>query len=226
MDLSINDIDVFKKYCDENRIIPKLLKAELSEFFLEPILDVGSGLSDILTEAFPTKEVHHLDPLEHSHQLLPSAHKQIQGSFFEYAENTVQPYQTLFFSQVLQYLDDDVDLLNQRIHKLNPKIIITVMNTNQDLLGEVLRWAENHLPKGDPEIEVPNFAEGYALAKIVPFTAKVSCPDFQILAEQIAYLLGVTLTAETEALLVEFLKTKLEEPTFTIEQTIRVYRRA
>jgi hypothetical protein len=81
------EVNDFKnKWCNENLIISGIIKNELADYFIEPVLDVGAGLGDIAYNALPVKEVICIDINEISEEDFPLApkHKRIKIDFFDY----------------------------------------------------------------------------------------------------------------------------------------------
>lgn len=220
--ISEESLNEFKtSYCDENEIIPVILKEKVAKYFVSPILDVGSGLGEISARAIPEKNVIHLDPIDCSEHPIPSAHTRVVGDFFTYTP--AEPVNTVFMSHVLQYLDDDVSRLNTTLSKLSPKHLITITNKNQDFLGALLVWFKQTFPTANPEVILPDFPAGYSQIDIFPFTAHLVCPTFPVLAKQIFYLFEIENTDANNARLTEFLEQNLTSPAFTIDQNITVY---
>lgn len=213
------------RYCDENTIIPGLLVSQFADDLIAPILDVGAGIGDIAYNALHGKETILLDPnpTEATDLPLREHHRSVVGDFFDYTPD--KPLGTLLISHTLQFIDDDVQRLNARIARLAPERIVLVLNSNDDIMGELATWADEHFPEANPERRLRDFPKDYNLVKRAPFIAQVSCPDFVTLAQQVAYLTLVNL-GEKEALLISFLRDRLTSPSFTFNQTIESYARA
>src|SRR5262249_4964604 len=117
--ISQKDVVEFKQeFCDENAIIAGIIRAQLRDWAEEPILDVGCGLGDIAHRAFPDKKVLLLDRLDFS--FAPVCHKRIQIDFFDYHPAPDAHANTLLFSHVQQFIDDDIDRLLAKVVELNP----------------------------------------------------------------------------------------------------------
>lgn len=218
------EVNDFKEYCKENKIIAKLIKEKASKYFVAPILDVGAGLGDIAYNAFPEKEAICIDvnKIKEGEFPLSKNHKRKQINFFDYKTN--KQIKTVFISHTLQFIDEDTDKLNKKIKEINPDFVIMVLNDNTDLIGELIDWTENNFENANPEIHIAGFPKGYSLKKRIPFKAKLHCRDFDMLAKQIGYLMVVDLN-ETAEQLKEFLKSKLRKAEFSFKQSIEIYQR-
>ena len=80
-------------------------------------------------------------------------------------------------------------------------------------------------PKPNPEVILPNFPLNYDILTKFPFTATLKCPDFEILANQVCYLMLIEPNYEQKKMLVNLLNQNLQTPTFTINQTIKIYKK-
>ena len=224
MNISAADVMSFKEsYCDEERLIANLLRQRLAHHFEEPILDVGSGTGIITATAFPDREVVHIDVLDYSDYQLPRKHQRHQVGFFEYIPTVCA--RTLLFSHLIQFLDDDIELLNGKINSLAPHKVAFVVNSNDDLMGEIIDWADDNLDAINPEVDLSNVPASYRLVDQERFTAQVKCPDFNVLARQVIYLLDANVNDVEFIKLERFLLTKLAQPYFTINQEINIYAR-
>lgn len=212
-------------YCDENCIIAGLLRENLSEFFIEPILDVGSGTGEITASAFPDRNVIHVDILDYSDHPLPVSHSRIKSDFFQLTPAETAGAGTVLFCHVLQFLDDDVDRLNEAVRRLSPAFVVTVTNRNDEFMGNLLSWVKANFSAMNPEVEVPGFPDGYALDCEVALVGAVRCPDYSTLAEQVVYLTDSLPSLHERVRLEEHLKQKLPAPALNINQTIKVYRK-
>lgn len=222
--ISEQSVNEFKtSYCNENTIIPVLLRDKLQQYFISPILDVGSGLGEISALALPDKEVIHLDTIDFSQHQIPKTHSRVVGDFFSFIPQT--KVQSILMSHVLQYLDEDLVKLNAKLNEISPKYLITVTNTNQDFLGELIEWFEAKFPGANPERLLNDFPEGFSQIDRVSFTANLECPTYDILAKQVFYLFEIENTAANNLLLTGFLKDNLQKPGFTIDQHVTVYQK-
>lgn len=215
--------DFKESFCNENNIIPKLLKNNFEAMAEEPILDVGSGLGEISSFAFDNKRVIHLDVEDYSKYPIPANHKRILANFFEYTPEA--PIQTLLLSHVLQFIDEDVEKLNQKTEEMSPNSIIIVRNTNNDFMGTLMAFFDDQNIASNPERIIKDFPRGFKEAKKVEFVAELKCPSFEVLAEQVSYLWDVKLSEDQKNLLTTFLKEKLTKPEFEIHQEIVLYNK-
>lgn len=215
--------DFKNKWCNENQIISTIIKNDLSEFFIEPILDVGAGLGDIAFTALHEKRVICIDVNEVTEKDYPLSefHERIQVDFFDYIPN--EKINTVFISHTLQFLDEEMYLLNERIRTIDPDTIILVLNKNDDILGDLIDWSEQNFANPNPEVKIPGFPEGYTLSKTVNFTANLRCKSYNDLATQISYLMLIDLNKNIKSGLVDFLKMILKEPGFEFNQIIEIY---
>jgi hypothetical protein len=214
--------DFKNKWCNENLIISDIIKNGISDYFIAPILDVGAGLGDIAYSSLHSKEVICIDVNKIDESLpLSENHQRIQVDFFDYLPS--KKINTLLISHTLQFLDKDVELLQNKIDNISPEKIILVINKNDDILGELISWSDNNFANPNPEIEIPDFPKGYTIAKTVDFKAILSCTTFKELAIQISYLMVIDLDDNLETLLVDFLKSKRQRPEFDFNQQIKIF---
>lgn len=212
------------KWCNENKIITEILKSKLNETIEAPILDIGAGLGDIAYTAFPQKEAVLLDINKITDKDFPISvkHSRVYSNFFNYIPK--QDFNTLLISHSLQFIDDDLEKLNFKIEEFKAKYIVVVINNNDGIMGEILSWINQKTDSSNPEVEIIGFPANYKLEKNVFFSANLICPTFQELAKQISYLMVIDYMS-VKSDLVSFLKTKLEIPSFAINQSIKVYLR-
>jgi len=214
--------DFKESFCNENKIIPNILKQEFEPLIEEPILDVGSGLGDISNFAFGDKELIHLDIEDYSDYEIPTKHTRVIKDFFDYKPE--KSIQTLLLSHVLQFIDGNTEKLNEKIKEINTKYIIVVRNTNNDFMGKLMEWFDGQDVQSNPEIIIPDFPKDFIEAKRIEFVAELKCPSFEVLEEQISYLWDITLSKEQNDSLVAFLRQNLRKPEFEIHQEIVLYK--
>lgn len=208
--------------CNENQIIPEVLKKHFLEYFEEPVYDIGSGLGDISTKVVPDKQVVHVDTEAYLGEGLPEKHSRITGDFFHFVPE--QKIGTLFMSHVLQYIDSDIKKLNNRITELNPAYIITVTNTNEGALGEFIKYFDVRGISINPERNINNFPKGYTALKREIFIANVKADSFEELVKQlIVVIIEAQLDEQQVYEFIEFVKEKLPKPEFKLEEQIIVY---
>jgi hypothetical protein len=216
-------VTVFKsEYCDENSVISELLMKHFEDWVEEPILDVGAGSGEVAAAAFPNRRVVQLDRFIFPSSL-PERHVRVAMDYFEFAFNTSDHFKTLLFCHVTQYLDEDPARLVQSIAALAPVKVLCVANDNDEVLGELVEWAQANLSGSNPEIAVPGFLANYIVHRSVPLTALLRCANFQELTNQTAYLLDRTLSIKEASKLESFLRSRLREPVLRINQTIKGY---
>lgn len=217
--------DFKKKWCNENQLIVDIIIQKAQDYFIEPILDVGAGLGDIAYQALPDKKVICIDinKITDKDYPLSGNHDRIQIDFFDYQPN--DKINTVFISHTLQFLDEDLNLLNRKIGHLNPTNIIIVLNKNDDFLGKLLEWSNENFPNPNPEVKINEFPSGYCIIKSFDFKALLSCDSFNALATQISYLMLVELNKSKRSDLVKFLKLNLSKPGFEFNQIIEIYRK-
>lgn len=225
--ISTDDVKDFKvTYCDENSIIKDILKKEFLSYFDEPILDVGGGTADILSDVIPEKKVIHLDILDFSDVAIPEAHTRITGDFFDTSLiDRLKPISMMFMSHVHQFIDADLNKLRNAIEYANVKRIILVEDANDDFLGEVMRFSLYNFENANPEVKIEGFPFGYQKVKSTVFTATLGSPTFIELAKQCLYLMDVVHSEQNIKLMSDFLREKLIIPKFTINQEINVYEK-
>jgi hypothetical protein len=225
--VSRSEVYDFKtKWCNENDIIPELLKKKVDQYLVAPILDCGAGLGDIAFQAFPDKEAILLDvnPIEDSVTPTSPNHEVVIKSIFDYSPSPEKPINTLLISHTLQFIDSDIERLNKQIAILDPKYIIIVLNENDDIMGELINWTKENYKVSNPEEKIAGFPIGYKCIERIPFKAQVSCKTHEQLAKQISYLMMIDLS-ETEDKLKSYLESILEIPSFEFNQAIEIHQR-
>ena len=225
MKISSEDVRNFKhRYSDENQLVVDIIQHQLYDKFAEVILDVGAGTGDITSRSLSAKRVIQLDVLNYPDDVSTHLHSRVVTDFFAYRCPPGQTIGTLFFSHVLQFLDDDPVRLNAKIQCLQPQRVITVTNLNDGFMGELLGWLDHNFLNANPEVYLEDFPRGYELEEKVTFTGQVVCPDFEILAEQVSYLVDSNPSRTELTALVNFLQGHISGPSFPINQTITVYK--
>ena len=222
--LESNVYDFKRLYCNENDIIVKILKEKLSAYLIPTILDVGAGIGDIAFNALTDKKVIMVDVNDFSQYNLPCSpnHSRVQCGFNEFITNEI--INTVLISHTLQFIDDDLKILNSKLHELSPEFLILVLNCNNDFMNELIQWTENYCSSSNPEYRIKGFPEGYNLIKRERFSTELKCPDYNILAKQVAYLMQSDVQ-KNEFELVLFLKERLDKPEFIINQSIDIYQK-
>lgn len=222
---NVSQLEVYDfkyKWCNENKIISNLVKNEINNLFIEPILDIGAGLGDIVYNALQDKEVICIDLNSISYNFpLSNNHQRLKVDFFDFIPN--KKINTFFISHTLQFLDDRLDDLNDRIDSLSPQNIIIVINKNDDFLGDLVLWITNSFRKSNPEVEIPDFPKGYANSKNVDFSAVLRCETFEQLATQVSYLMLIEPDDIEKIDLINFLKSRLDKSEIIINQQIKIF---
>ncbi len=188
--ISKKEVFDFKEdYCDENDQIIKLLRNGLKNYLKSPILDVGAGIGDIAFKALSDKRVVMIDVNKISRHDYPcrSSHYRRKCDFFDFTSK--ERFGTLLISHTLQFIDDDIEKLNNKIDELSSEFVILILNSNNDFMGELINWTEEYFVESNPESRILGFPVGYSLIKSEPFTALLKCPDYKTLAKQVAYLM-------------------------------------
>lgn len=224
--VSKNEVSDFKKkWCDENQIIADIISNALSDFFVPPILDVGAGLGDIAYNALPAKKVVCIDVNNVTEEDYPLAdkHERLQIDFFDY--QPTQMINTVFISHTLQFLDEDMVRLNDKLKDIDPQSVILVVNKNDDFMGKLVDWSKNHNENSNPEVSVEGFPKGYGLDRKKEFKTTLFCDSFDRLAEQISYLMLIDLVGPTKSKLIDFMKSHLPKPEFTFNQEFKIYQK-
>jgi trans-aconitate methyltransferase len=226
MKISSVDVRQFKqRYSDENEIVAGIIRERLYDKFEELIVDVGAGMGDITSRALPLKKVVQLDILDYGENALADQHCRVLADFFDYSPTNGQKIGTLFFSHVLQFLDQSVDRLNDKIQTLRPKRIITVTNLNDGFMREVIHWVESNVQNANPEVQLAEFPREYELENEIQFKGHVRCTDFPVLGKQVSYLVDSQPSPQERVALQRFLQANLADPEFSINQTIKVYKK-
>jgi hypothetical protein len=226
MKISSVDVRQFKqRYSDENELIAGIIHERLYDKFEELIVDVGAGMGDITSRALAAKRVVQLDILDYRESALIDLHCRVVTDFFDYTPTNGQKIGTLFFSHVLQFLDQSVDRLNDKIQTLCPGRIITVTNLNDGFMGEVIQWTNSNVQNANPEIHLADFPRGYDLEDEIHFKGHVRCPSFSVLGKQVSYLVDSQPSTRETIALQHFLQANLASPEFAINQTVKVHKK-
>ena len=220
--ISKKDVEFFKNSCNENEIISEIIRADAAKYFVSPVLDVGCGKGDIAYMALYDLKVIQIDVNNFSENRLSKNHKRYQIDFFDYLPH--ENIRTILISHTMQFIDDDIDLFEQKIAEINPEFIILVMNKNDGFMGVILDWSKKHIRSCNPEERIPNFLPGYELIDSFEFSAKLISKDFNELAEQISYLMLIEKIEEIKKELVQFLRSQLSKSNFEFKQIMEVYR--
>lgn len=219
------DVYDFKiNYCNENEIIANIIKHDLRQYFKPPILDVGAGIGDIAYVALEQKKVMLIDVnsiSKHDYCCRPE-HVRKKCNFFDFYSK--QKINTVLISHTLQFIDDDIDKLNEKIAQIDPEYIILVTNDNTGFMAELLHWTRFNTESSNPEVHLDGFPENYNLINTHSFAATLKCPDYKTLARQASYLMLFDLEV-VEDMLIAFLKKHLSKPEFIIYQSVETFHK-
>lgn len=172
----------FKKLTDENRKIAAILRDEFRSFVPASVLDVGAGTGDISFAAWLDRRVTLIDLLDYSAFPKAPHHQRILGDFFDTARTPAGRFDTLLFSHVLQHLDDNLDLLEQRIADFDPNFLVTVTNDNDDaVMRTILQFARDKIGQINPEADNYPFHR-YREVQAVKFTSLIEADSYEELA--------------------------------------------
>jgi SAM-dependent methyltransferase len=218
-------LDFKLEHSDENKIIAATLRGEFADWLGEPILDVGCGAGDIAAGSFGERQAVLLDRLDYSEFPNTAQHTRVIQDFFDYYPLRSARPKSMLFCHVLQFLDDDLSKLRDRVDQLAPDQVVTVLNANDGLLGEILFWLEKEGLPANPEVHVDGFPPAYVCQHLVRLTSHVTAEGFSHLAAQISYLMDMKPDTATASRLETFLRERLATPRFEIAQEIRAYRK-
>lgn len=221
------NLRIFKEaYCDENALISEALNRDFRPFLLTPVLDVGSGLGDIADASFGDLPAVLLDT-EKWPETNSKLHRRVVGDFFDYVSSQKATVGTALFSHVLQYIDQDQLRLERAIDQLDPKFVVTVLNDNVGVFGELVFWADQTMSNVNSEKPIiPVNLLRYREVKRVGIAATAHFPDFEIMSEHmISVLLDGESTPTSRKAVEKFLRLRTNEPVIKIPQTIVCYER-
>lgn len=213
-----------QQHSNENVLIARTLREHFLNCVEEPILDVGCGMGDIAALAFADQHVILLDRLDYSDFEVAPLHSRLTVDFFDYVPSDERP-KTLLFCHVLQFLDEDVVRLADKLESIGADRALVVTNTNDGLLGEILLWTQRRGISSNPEVHVDGFPFGYACRHHTSLVSQIRANSFEELARQVCYLLDVSLEAADLRRLSSFLGARLRDPVFDIQQDVRAYER-
>jgi hypothetical protein len=216
--------DFKEVYCDENRLIADALRSSFSKWLTPPVLDVGAGLGDIAAHAFTDIEAVLLDVND-----IPESknfrHTRVTADFFDYEPANKNMPRTLLLIHVLQYLDDNLIRLRDKITALDPKVIITVVNDNTGAFGTIMSWSLAEIAQANPEVRC-DLGPRYRLVQTVPITATLRCPTFSLLARHfVEVLLDAASLPKSISKMQRRLEQLLKSPEITIDQTVYCYEK-
>ena len=221
--ITSDHINAFKGTTDEEeRIIKQLSSPNLRHLVSHPLVDVGCGSGKIAAGAYPRNDVILLDRMSYSGQNPPN-HNRVQTDFYDPQWSAAFNIGTLSFCHVLQYIDEDMRRLQQRIADLAPKTIIAITNECDGFYSELINWASTNLQPVNPELPHYDFS-GYSPVYSSRFDSSVSAKTMDELAVNVvAALLDRRLSADEKNKTIHFLDKQLGTPQFNIPQILRVY---
>jgi hypothetical protein len=218
-----NEVASFKKnWCNENILIIDILNKNYVSYFKETILDIGAGMGDIANGVFQDKSAICLDVQSNKKNIVKCSQKHmwVEVDFFEYIATV--SIGTMLFSHSLQFLDEDIPKLQNKINEINSKFTIFVLNDNTELFGEVVSLTQRKYKNANPEI---NILEQLNIGTILhkhSFEATLACDTFDELCEQFSYLMLCHSKAFKNDVYNLLIK-KIKEPKIPIKQTIYIY---
>ncbi len=185
-------------------------------------------MGDISGLAWPDLDVTLLDSRDFGDFPSSNNHQRILGDFFSEGSLLGRHYQTLLFIHVLQYLDDDLARLSQRVSELHPSNIIVVINDADDpFMCDLLRFARENIDKINPERDSYQF-ENFIERKRVAFVSEVSASNFCELASNFfAIVLDRNLNETECAAVAGWLRNRLPDGPFVkMRQSVVLFQRA
>ncbi len=212
---------------DENQIVAEILSRLSTKYNLQTVLDVGCGVWDIAMHALPDHRVIHLDIHDYSNFPILPNHIRTIWDFLQFTPS--ERVTTLFMCHVMQYIDDKLDQVQDKIDEIKPEYFLLTLDKNNDFLGELARWSLEYIPHANPELSYPWFPEWYEQIEAIDYVGNVSADDREGLLKNImCVLIDVNydnLNEDEKINLIEFAKSKLSDPKFTINQTFFVYKK-
>lgn len=210
---------------NENQLISEALRRILPAAGDGILLDVGAGLGDIATRAFPERQAVLVDILD-----FPAAdsplHQRRTIDFFD-LEQPARTIDVMLLSHVLQYLDDDVDRLVEKVRSMAPEVIVIVSNRPTKLHLKIDRWFASRGITHNAEQFFPNCPlGGYRRERRIELTSCIRCGDIEELAQQLSSMIyDVELEPEALEAFSAWLDGQVEGATVALPQTITLLRR-
>jgi len=210
---------------NENQLISEALRTILPAARGGILLDVGAGLGDIAMRAFPDREAVLVDILDFPRAESPR-HQRHTIDFFD-LERPVRPIDVMLLSHVLQYLDDDVDRLVDKVRSMAPEVIILVSNRPTKLHLKIDRWFAARGIAHNAEQFFPNCPlGGYQRERRIELTSCIQCSGINELAQQLSSMIyDVELEPEALTAFASWLDGEVEGATVALPQTITLLRR-
>lgn len=225
--LSTTELARFKQeFTDENRLIAQAVGQVLPPSRSGIILDVGAGLGDIAELAFPDRRALLVDILEFPRPKC-SMHSRQTIDFFDFMYSDSSPVDAMIMSHVLQYLDDDLAKLAEKVRQIAPRHIIVAGNRPSSLFAKIELWfgARGIIHNGEKSL-FPCPLREYRQRRSIALHGSVSCPSFAVLAQQLANVIFDTDLNEGDMMGFEkFLSDEIAEPKISIPQTVVLYEK-
>ncbi len=224
--LEKNELCGMKEISDEEgKIAEKLHQFQNKISF--PMLDIGSWSWKISSIAFWDKHIIHIDPLQFSDNdfKLPDNHTRILGDFFNYKNN--DQIKTLLFCHSLQYIDyKGIETVVKKIKEINPEYVLLVINKNDWIVGESLRFFKENQRHENGERHFTEFpGKTFSLIDSSEVTGTFFCKDKKEATNTICRLLLDTMISnEQEEKMIRFLEEKTIQWSFDVNQDILLYK--
>lgn len=209
---------------DENQTIARLVRRVLPEN-RNLILDIGAGLGDIASEAFPERPAVLVDIADFERAPC-KAHSRVTQDFFDYQYCGVEPV-TMLLSHVLQYLDDDLPMLRHKVAEIDPEYIIVVCDITDDFQESVFNWfSKNQIPF-NAEVPLHNFPPAnYQLEERIEFDGEIKTDSFATLADRLGKIIfDASINTMQSRKFGNWLSHQLSQPKVLIPQSIELFRR-
>jgi hypothetical protein len=211
----------FKRDCNENRLIARLLRDRLNEYLLEPVLDVGAGSGELASLAFPDRASVLLDVDRYK----PSAnvrHARITGDFARTDLAGLHP-KSILFCHSMNALAHDVGGFSRRLVSSGAKAAIIVSNEETGILKQMTDWLSTMLSDVNTPFHIP--LAHVRLEKKQIFSARISCADFHTMTGHfVRVLLDIPVTPSLVNAVEQKLKSLLSRPCVDITEAIYYYR--
>lgn len=218
--------DFKTKWTNENLLIAQAILKLFPREDCHFVLDVGAGLGDIASIVYPDKKAVLLDILPYEMSVHPR-HQRVCQSFFDYASDRLPPQSLLLFSHSLQYLDDDLPRLLQKIEQMDPQYIVDVLDENTPFQQKAVNWLTAQNVAVNAERDIPGFpGRQYTLLQSQRLQAEIKCETFEGLARQLGCMIyDAALSPQVILDFAKWLQTELCEPCIQMPQIVRLFGR-
>jgi hypothetical protein len=209
---------------DENTHIAKAIRAIMPPPAGGGVLDVGAGLGDIAAHAFPERAAELIDILAFPPSPV-DVHRRAQIDFFDYQPTGA--YDVMVLSHVLQYLDDDLNRLVNKVREISPRFILVVSNRPTSLGSKIEDWFSRHKIEANGErIFKKCPLSEYRLIDRRAVTGTLRCGSIGELALQLSGMIyDVELDGRVLSSFCDWLELRLKIPLVKITQHISLYGR-